>query len=106
VVAAPAQILGTGRVEAIECTLMALGEPDESGRRRPRPIGGSEFTIACDTVVMAIGQAGPQITVDEHWQTADARVFAGGDAVNGASSAVEAVRAGRDAAISIDRWLS
>lgn len=104
--AAPARILGTDRVEAVECTLMALGAPDDSGRRRPTPLEGSEFTIACDTVVLAIGQAGPQITVDEHWQTADARVFAGGDAVNGGSSAVEAVRAGRDAAISIDRWLS
>jgi dihydropyrimidine dehydrogenase (NAD+) subunit PreT len=104
--AAPTRVIGNGRVVALECVLMALGEPDESGRRRPVPLESSEFTIACDTVVKAIGQAGPRIEVDENWQTGDPRVFAGGDAVNGGASAVEAVRAGRDAAVAIDGWLS
>jgi NADPH-dependent glutamate synthase beta subunit-like oxidoreductase len=104
--AAPTRVIGNGRVVGLECVLMALGEPDESGRRRPVPLESSEFTIACDTVVKAIGQAGPRIEVDENWQTRDPRVFAGGDAVNGGASAVEAVRAGRDAAVAIDGWLS
>jgi glutamate synthase (NADPH/NADH) small chain len=104
--AAPTRILGSDRVEALECVLMALGEPDESGRRRPQPLEGSEFTIAVDTVVKAIGQAGPRIAVDDEWRTDDPRVFAGGDAVNGGASVVEAVREGRDAAVAIDRSLA
>jgi glutamate synthase (NADPH/NADH) small chain len=70
------------------------------------PVEGSAFVIPCDSLVRAIGQAGPRLEVDENWQTSDPRVFAGGDAVNGGNSVVEAVRAGRDAAIAIDRWLS
>lgn len=104
--ATPVRLLGVTRVEGVECTLMRLGEQDESGRRRPVPVGGSEFVLQCDTLVKAIGQAGPKVEVDESWQTSDPRVFAGGDAVNGGSSVVEAVRAGRDAAVAIDRWLS
>jgi dihydropyrimidine dehydrogenase (NAD+) subunit PreT len=103
---APTRFLGDGRVEGLECVLMRLGEPDDSGRRRPMPVEGSEFVLPVDTVVKAIGQAGPAIEVDENWQTSEPNVFAGGDAVNGGSSAVEAVRAGRDAAIAIDRWLA
>jgi dihydropyrimidine dehydrogenase (NAD+) subunit PreT len=104
--ATPVRVLGGRRVEAVQCVLMQLGEPDESGRRRPRPISGSEFVLPCETLVKAIGQAGPKLEVDGNWQTSDARVFAGGDAVNGGSSVVEAVRTGRDAAVAIDRWLS
>jgi glutamate synthase (NADPH/NADH) small chain len=104
--AAPTRVLGSDRVEALECVLMALGEPDESGRRRPQPLEGSEFTIAVDTVVKAIGQAGPRIEVDGEYRTHDPRIFAGGDAVNGGDSVVEAVREGRDAAIAIHRSLS
>jgi dihydropyrimidine dehydrogenase (NAD+) subunit PreT len=104
--AAPTRILGDRRVQGLECVLMRLGEPDESGRRRPVPVEGSEFTLAVETVVKAIGQRGPKIAVDADWHTSDPRVFAGGDAVNGGNSVVEAVRAGRDAARSIDRWLS
>jgi len=103
---APLRVLGDGRIEAVECGLMRLGEPDVSGRRRPVPVEGSEFVLPCDTLVKAIGQAGPRVEVDESWQTDDPRVFAGGDAVNGGSSVVEAVREGRDAAVAIDRWLS
>jgi glutamate synthase (NADPH/NADH) small chain len=104
--AAPLRVLGDERVAAVECVRMELGEPDESGRRRPVPVEGSAFVIPCDSLVRAIGQAGPRLEVDENWQTSDPRVFAGGDAVNGGNSVVEAVRAGRDAAIAIDRWLS
>ena len=104
--AAPVRVLGDAHVQGVECTLMRLDEPDDSGRRRPVPVDGSEFVIACDTLVKAIGQAGPKLEVDESWQTSEARVFAGGDAVNGGSSVVEAVRAGRDAAAAIDRRLS
>jgi glutamate synthase (NADPH/NADH) small chain len=115
--ATPTRLLGHDRLEGVECRLMALGEPDESGRRRPAPLEGSEFVLAADTLVRAIGQAGHRelgdlleldggtLAVDEHWQTSNPKVFAGGDAVNGGASAVEAVRAGRDAAIAIDRWL-
>jgi dihydropyrimidine dehydrogenase (NAD+) subunit PreT len=115
--ATPTRLLGNGRLEAVECRLMALGEPDESGRRRPAPLEGSEFVLAADTLVRAIGQAGHTelgdlleleggtVAVDEHWRTSNPKVFAGGDAVNGGASAVEAVRAGRDAAIAIDGWL-
>jgi len=104
--AAPTRVLGHTRVQELECVLMQLGEPDESGRRRPVPVEGSEFTLAVDTVVKAIGQRGPKIEVDEDGRTSDPRVFAGGDAVNGGNSVVEAVRAGRDAARAIDRCLS
>lgn len=104
--AAPTRILGSRRVQELECVLMQLGEPDESGRRRPVPVDGSEFTLAVDTVVKAIGQRGPKIAVDEDGRTSDPRIFAGGDAVNGGNSVVEAVRAGRDAARAIERWLA
>lgn len=104
--ATPKRVLGTGRITGVECLLMALGEPDASGRRRPQPIEGSEFVIECDTLVRAIGQAGPQIAIDAAFRTDNPKVFAGGDAVNGGSSAVEAVRMGRDAAEAIDRVLA
>ncbi|MES1247330.1 MAG: FAD-dependent oxidoreductase [Actinomycetota bacterium] len=104
--ATPKRIIGNGRITGVECVLMALGEPDESGRRRPQPLEGSEFVIECDTLVRAIGQAGPQIAIDGEFRTENPKVFAGGDAVNGGNSAVEAVRMGRDAAEAIDRWLA
>ncbi|HET8529455.1 MAG TPA: FAD-dependent oxidoreductase [Gaiellaceae bacterium] len=114
--AAPTRILGDAHVTGLECVLMALGEPDESGRRRPAPIEHSEFVLAADTVVKAIGQRGHEhvaglrlahgsLVVDGEGRTSDPKVFAGGDAVNGGASAVEAVRAGRDAARAIDGWL-
>jgi len=103
--AAPVRVLGVERAEAVECIRMELAEPDESGRRRPVAVGGSEFVLPCDALVKAVGQAGPRLAVDESGRTSDPRVFAGGDAVNGGDSVVEAVRAGRDAAVAIDRWL-
>jgi len=116
--ASPVRIVGENRVTGVECVLMSLGEPDDSGRRRPVPIEGSEFVLPCDTVVKAIGQRGrPElaelvsvergvIVTDADGRTSNPKIFAGGDAVNGGNSVVDAVRAGRDAAAAIDRWLS
>ena len=104
----------------LTCQRMKPGEPDQSGRPRPVPVGGSEFTIDASTVIAAIGQAverslaereGLQVT--ERGVAADARtlatnlpgVFAGGDAVLGADLAVRAVAAGRMAAASIDQFV-
>jgi dihydropyrimidine dehydrogenase (NAD+) subunit PreT len=119
--AAPVRFLGSGRLVAVECRLMRLGEPDESGRRRPEPLPGSEFVIPAETAVKAIGQRpraelrrlvdGLQlergrVAVDpETGRTGNPKFFAGGDAVNGGSSAVEAVRQAKRAANAIDEWL-
>ncbi len=100
---------------------MELGPPDESGRRRPVPIEDSEFTIDCDTVVMAIGQVVDPSCIQScdleltRWRTIEVDeqtlqssmpwVFAGGDNVTGADIAVRAVAAGRRAAASIDQYL-
>jgi len=120
--AAPTKVLGeNGKVSRIVCIKMALGEPDESGRRRPEPIEGSEFVLDVDMVIAAIGQ-GPdtsflteetgvktersRIAADSDTQLTDrAGVFAGGDAVTGAASAIEAIAAGKRAAMSIDQYL-
>ena len=57
----PIRFIGTdGRLSEVECIRMELGEPDASGRKRPVPVGGTEFTIPCDTAVLAVGQ-GPGI---------------------------------------------
>jgi len=116
----PKRILGKKKVEAVECVKMKLGPADESGRPRPVPIPGSEFTIPTDTVIQALGQdTDPQLLKEFGLQT-DKRgciktradgltsipgVFAGGDAVNGGATAVEAIAAGRNAAEAIDKYL-
>jgi formate dehydrogenase major subunit len=104
----------------LTCQRMQLGEPDESGRRRPVPMDGSEFYVECSAVIAAIGQAVERsIAEDEGLQVtgwgiaADEKtlatnlpgVFAGGDAVLGADLAVRAVVAGRIAAASLDQFL-
>jgi len=111
---------GNGKVVSIECIRMSLGQPDETGRRRPIPIEGSEFTVPVDTVILAIGETpdisflpkevevtkGNTITVDPvTLETKMPGVFAGGDAVTGPASVVEAIAAGKSAAVSIDRYL-
>jgi formate dehydrogenase major subunit len=116
------------RVERLEdgngirlvCQRMELGEPDESGRRRPVPVEGTEFDVECDTVIAAVGQAVDLAQVQQEglettgWsiktdpQTLATNlpgVFAGGDGVLGADVAVRAVAAGRVAATSIDQYL-
>ena len=110
--AAPVRFFGERRLAAVELRLMRLREPDSSGRRRPEPLEGSEFTIAADTAVMAIGQQRrPEMAewlreIDLNTGgTTNPKVFTGGDAVNGGASVVEAVRDGKRAANAIDGWL-
>ena len=110
--AAPVRFFGERRLAAVELRLMRLREPDTSGRRRPEPLEGSEFTIAADTAVMAIGQQRrPEMAewlreIDLNTGgTTNPKVFTGGDAVNGGASVVEAVRDGKRAANAIDGWL-
>lgn len=119
----PTRILGdeNGRVRAVECQRMQLGEPDETGRRRPIPVPGSEFVIPADAIVIAIGYGAdpvvPQTTsgirtdrkaliqVDEKGRTTRPGVFAGGDNVNGADLVVTALADGRRAAEAIHEYL-
>lgn len=120
----PLRFLGDedGSVKALQCQRMELGEPDESGRRRPVPVPGSEFLIECETVAIAIGYNAdpliPKKTVGleaDRWslikidretgQTSRKGVFAGGDNVNGADLVVTALADGRRAAIAIDKYL-
>ena len=116
-------IPNNGRVKAIECVKMRLTEPDESGRRKPEPIPHSEFTIKVDAVITALGQESdwccltPECacTLTE-WgtmkidsltlQSEDTDIFAGGDAARGPKTVIEAIADGRQAAISIDRYLT
>lgn len=119
----PKRIIGDtdGNVVAIECLKYELGEPDASGRRRPVPIAGSEFQIAVDTVIIAIGNsANPligqttgglglnkwgNIVVDEKCKTSIDGVYAGGDIVLGAATVILAMGQGRTAAAAINEYL-
>ena len=119
----PVEILGDERgwVRALKCVRMELGEPDESGRRRPVEVPGSEFEIPTETVIMALGTApnplvarttpGLETTrrgglvADEGGATTRPGVFAGGDAVTGAATVILAMGAGRKAAAAIDQYL-
>ena len=117
---APVEFVGNGRVSGIRCIRMQLGAPDSSGRPRPEPIPGSEFLIEADTVIKAIGQKphsdlfslfgvemkGSTLRVDEWMRASVPGVYAGGDAINGGATVVQAVRDGRIAASTIDRDLS
>jgi glutamate synthase (NADPH/NADH) small chain len=120
----PTRILGDERgwVRAIECLRMTLGEPDSSGRRRPIPVPGSEFTLDVDTVIVAIGNRpnpivpsttpdmktsrGGTIVADEKTgRTTKNRVWAGGDIVTGTATVISAMGAGQAAARDIDAHL-
>jgi glutamate synthase (NADPH/NADH) small chain len=119
---APVAILddGKGGVRGMRCIRMELGEPDDSGRRRPVPVKGSEFDFETDQVVYAIGtNANPiigqtsklelnkrgYITADDAFATSMAGVYAGGDIVTGAATVIEAMGAGRRAARSMKAYL-
>ena len=120
----PKRILGNedGYVTGMECLKYELGEPDDSGRRRPVPIVGSEFTIDVDTVIVAIGNgANPligqttpglelnkwgNIIVDEKCKTSLKGVYAGGDIVLGAATVILAMGQGRTAAAAINEYLA
>lgn len=119
----PVRVLGDeqGRVKGMECVRMELGEPDESGRRRPIEVKGSEFTIDADVVIMALGTSPNPLlkittpgleanrrgclTANEDGQTTREGVFAGGDAVTGAATVILAMGAGRKAAQAMDRYI-
>ena len=117
----PIGYVGKGHVEGVTCRYARLSEADVSGRRRPEEIQGTDFVFPCDTVITALGQnprqeflgwipglevKGGRIVVDEETgQTGNPKYFAGGDAVNGGATAVEAVREAKRAALAIARRL-
>src|SRR5258707_15357938 len=109
------------RVGALECVRMELGEADQSGRRKPEPVPGSNFTIECDMVIPATGQSrfldflskcrgvevhdGLVVTDAATGRTANPRYYAGGDCVNGGREVVDAVAEGKRAGLGIVSWL-
>ncbi|MDI7246271.1 MAG: NADPH-dependent glutamate synthase [Bacillota bacterium] len=120
----PIRVLGDERgwVRGMECVRMELGEPDESGRRRPVPVPGSEFVIDIDTMISAVGtdpnpllvrsvpglklgRHGNVIVNEETGETSVPGVFAGGDIVTGSATVIAAMGAGKIAARGIDRYI-
>ncbi len=122
--AAPLKVLSDqGKVRGLQCLRTELGPPDASGRRRPRPLAGSEFTIECDAVIPAIGQrtdnswaasvdglewtARDTLKVDPvTYRTSLPHVFAAGDAVTGPATVIEAVGAAHKVVEAIDKFVS
>lgn len=121
----PVEILGdeNGWVKGMKCIRMELGDPDQSGRRRPIEIPGSEFTIELDSVIMSLGTSpnpliasttegiestkrGCIVAEEETGATTKVGIFAGGDAVTGAATVILAMGAGKKAAKAIDEYLS
>lgn len=117
----PSRILtAEGKVSGLECLRCELGQPDESGRPRPVPVKGSEFVLEADSVVVAIGQQAdsalfsPYLQSTERgtllvdpvtWHTSREGCFAAGDIVSGPSDVISAIAAGKEAALSISRYL-
>ncbi len=120
----PVKIYGNeqGNVVGMQCIRMELGEPDESGRRRPIPIEGSEYDMEVDTVIVALGTRpnplvfrnagelertrwGTVVANKENGETTKAQVWAGGDVVTGTATVISAMGAGKAAAADIDRFL-
>ncbi|MBI2678671.1 MAG: NADPH-dependent glutamate synthase [Candidatus Koribacter versatilis] len=119
----PVAYLGDERVRSVRAVKMALGEPDESGRRRPMPVEGSEFEVPASIVIVAVGTtANPLVqattpglaTTKRNYIVADPKtlrtsregVFAGGDIVTGGATVILAMGAGRKAAQSVHEWLT
>ncbi len=120
----PVKFVGdeNGCVKAMECVRMELGPPDDSGRRRPVVVKGSEFLVDADTVVIAVGRTpnpiiqrtteGLEVTkygtivVDEHGKTSLLGVYAGGDIVTGEATVISAMGAGKKAAKAIHEYLT
>ncbi|MFP4056682.1 MAG: NADH-ubiquinone oxidoreductase-F iron-sulfur binding region domain-containing protein [Candidatus Brocadiia bacterium] len=114
-------VRSNGRIDAVQCIRMELGDADESGRRRPQPIEGSEHHVEVDSLILAISQAPdlsslegelPELTRWGTFQvnpltlrTSMERVWAGGDCVTGAATVIQAIGAGQKAAVDIDRAL-
>jgi glutamate synthase (NADPH/NADH) small chain len=119
----PVRFIGDdrGRLKAVECIEMELGEPDDSGRRRPVPKKGSEHIIDVDVAILALGTKpnplipmntpGLEITkygtikADQNGRTSKEGVWAGGDIVTGGATVISAIAAGRRSAEDIDAWL-
>ncbi|MCI8595060.1 MAG: NADPH-dependent glutamate synthase [Oscillospiraceae bacterium] len=119
----PVQVLGeNGQVTGVECIKMELGDPDASGRRRPVPVEGSEFTLTVDALIMALGTSpnplirsttpgleanrkGCLVVADDEVTTTREGVFAGGDAVTGAATVILAMGAGKKAAAAMLEYL-
>lgn len=120
----PVEIIGdeNGRVCGMKCIRMELGEPDESGRRRPVAVEGSEYVLDVDTVIMSIGTSpnplirsttdgleankwGCLVVDEDTMKTTKDAVYAGGDAVTGAATVILAMGAGKKAAKSIDEYI-
>ena len=117
--AAPSRVIDLGREVQLECMRMRMGNMDDNGRRSAEPVKGSEFRVGFDTVIVAIGQF-PEIpeqfglpigqggtiqVAPDTFATVRKGVFAGGDAITGPASVIEAIAAGRQGAISIDKYL-
>jgi len=118
----PLEILGNKSVEGIKCVKNELGEEDDQGRRKPVPVSNSEFVIPVDMVIYALGQEAktdllksiPDLNVtngcikvdSDTFQTSNAKVFAGGDCINGGKEVVNAAYDGKQAAQGIDRFLN
>lgn len=113
---------GRGKLTGVECVRMKLGEPDDSGRRRPVVVKGSEFIINIDVAIIAVGNGpnpivqksspkletnkwGNIVADDETMKTSMKGVFAGGDIVSGAATVIEAMGAGRKAAAAMNDYL-
>jgi len=118
----PVRLIGNGKVGEIECLRMKLGDFDSSGRRRPVPIEGSQFTMNVDLVIGAIGQRPNTSFITDHFEAKFSKrgtilvnpgnlgvskdgIFAGGDVVRGPATVIEAIGDGIKAAISIDKYL-
>jgi glutamate synthase (NADPH) small chain len=116
----PVEILGEKEVTGIRCVQMMLAEADESGRRKPVPIEGSEFNIICDQIIIAIGQGSNPLVarsmkighdirnnliVDDNMQTSIEGVYAGGDIIGGNTTVIQAMGDGKKAAKAIDGFL-
>lgn len=121
----PVRFIGDegGHLTGVECLRMELGEPDDSGRRRPVPVKGSEFTIDIDLAIIAIGNApnpivqktasglettkwGTIVADEETMKTTKKGVFAGGDVVSGAATVILAMGAGRKAALAMHEYIT
>lgn len=118
---APVRVISkSGKLTGVECIQTELGEPDESGRKRPVPVKGSEFVIDAETVILAVGEvpdlsfladkfdviSNKTVKIDPHTlATSISGIFAGGDVVSGPATVIEAIAAGRKAALSMDKYL-